>query len=180
MAGGNFLIFRPLAPACQAVEAGAAEAEAAVLVSGDDATVETPAEAALRTEKERGGMEERHPRVNFARVARVSDGKNREAEGPVLGGGCEAVLGRVGRHHALAPELCLALAMGRHETLGAASGLQEFPGELLESIAERAGGWPALWRVPSVGEGVISLMGGGVPRQVHHNGDHLATCGRGS
>ena len=141
-------------------------------VSGDDARAETYAEAAPRTGNEREGMEERHPGVDpaaraRARAAGVSEGTGRES---VVGGGCGAVLGRVGRHHALAPELCLALAMGRHETLGAASGLQGFPGELLESIAERAGGWPALWRVPSVGEGVISLMGGGVPRQLHHNG----------
>jgi len=73
-----------------------------------------------------------------------------------------AVLGRVGRFQPLAPELCLALAMGRHETLGARSGLQALPGELLESIAERAGSWPAPWRRAMVGQGVKNLMGGGV------------------
>jgi hypothetical protein len=70
---------------------------------------------------------------------------------------------RVGRCHELpGHERCVALAMGRHELLGAASCLQALPGELIQALAEEAAPWPRPWRPGSaVGAGVVRLLGGG-------------------
>ena len=54
------------------------------------------------------------------------------------------------------------MAMGAHDALGANSGLQVLPGEMLESIAEAAGSWPLDWKPGAVCAGLVRLMGGRV------------------
>ena len=80
------------------------------------------------------------------------------------GGDCRpsAEQERLGRCRELPPELCCALAMGVHESLGAVSGLQVLPAEMIERFAEAAAPWPCAWRCGAVSAGVVGLMGGGV------------------
>ena len=61
-----------------------------------------------------------------------------------------------------AGERCEALAIGRHEGLGAASSLQGLLSELIESIPEAAAPWVARWAGVVVGDRLVGLMGGGV------------------
>ena len=69
---------------------------------------------------------------------------------------------RVGRCRDLPVGGRCALAMGAHDALGANSGLQVLPGEMLESIAEAAGSWPLDWKPGAVCAGLVRLMGGRV------------------